>query len=525
MDVIDVAGNLAEDFSEYFSITDNTSPVISYFSIPDTIEWGIGTVMDIGVIASDNVEVTGLTLYYSTDDGAPWLPIVEDLYPVQGRPTYSWLIPDAPGECQLQVVVTDAVGLTATAYSDAFSIVIEYPRLIANLPEIKPNGDIYISFSQLMDSLDISAGAQVIGSVNGSYEIEGELSGYDATISTPDGFSSLDTLTLILSSSAWTNRFGYALDGNGDGAYDGNSIDNDTSHTFVSAAGDFDQNGILDFDDFDDFVIAWYSGNAEYELAPHLGEIPFISIQPDSLFNIFDLATFAAMWNWAAGISLSAPLTESFSYEEFISEQQGNDLSVVLPKSEFLASQTIIKYDPNLVQIVVADKGLAKVSSSTLSFVDVNPDSGFILITSSNLSESIEDQLNLTLIPSTKQRYSIEIAFQGSDMDANVIQKRTLVELLPIPTSFSLSQNYPNPFNASTTIEYGLPKNSDLSISIYDIRGRFVKDIYTGEQQSGYHLTQWNGLNDSGQGVASGLYFIVLNTPEYRVAKKALILK
>jgi hypothetical protein len=168
---------------------------------------------------------------------------------------------------------------------------------------------------------------------------------------------------------------------------------------------------------------------------------------------------------------------------------------------------------------------LAKVSSSALSMVDVNPDSGFILITSSHLSESNEDELNLRLIPETKQKYSIEIAFQASDMDADVIQKRTLVELLPIPTSFSLSQNYPNPFNASTTIEYGLPKNSDLSISIYDIRGRFVRDIYTGEKQAGYHVTHWNGSNDAGQNVASGLYFIVLHTPEYRVAKKALILK
>ena len=525
MDVMDVAGNLAEDYSEYFSITDNTSPTISFFSIPDTTEWGIGTVMDISVIATDNVEVTGLDLNYSTDEGATWIPIVDDLYPVQGRPTYSWLIPDVPGDCQVRAVVTDEVGLTATAYSDVFSIFIEYPRLIASLAEIKPNGHLHLQFSQLMDSLDISTGAQVIGSVFGSYEIEGELSGYDATISTPDGFVSLDTLQLVLNSSAWTNRYGYGLDGNGDGAYDGNSIDNDTSYTMVNAAGDYDQNGVINFDDFDDFVIAWNNSVSSYELAPHQGVIPYVSIQPDSSFDIYDLATFASMWNWAAGISLAAPLTESYPFEEFISEQSGNDLEVSVPLSNYVASQTIIKYDPSVVQIMVADDGLAKVSSSGLSMVDVNPDSGFILITSSHLTDSNDDDLNLKLIPDTKQRYSIEIAIQGSDMDANVIQKRSLVELLPIPTSFSLSQNYPNPFNASTTIEYGLPKDSDLSISIYDIRGRFVRDIYSGENQAGYHVTHWNGHNDQGQNVASGLYFIVLHTPEYRMARKALILK
>jgi len=482
-------------------------------------------VMDISVIATDNVEVTGLDLNYSTDEGATWIPIVDDLYPVQGRPTYSWLIPDVPGDCQVRAVVTDEVGLTATAYSDVFSIFIEYPRLIASLAEIKPNGHLHLQFSQLMDSLDISTGAQVIGSVFGSYEIEGELSGYDATISTPDGFVSLDTLQLVLNSSAWTNRYGYGLDGNGDGAYDGNSIDNDTSYTMVNAAGDYDQNGVINFDDFDDFVIAWNNSVSSYELAPHQGVIPYVSIQPDSSFDIYDLATFASMWNWAAGISLAAPLTESYPFEEFISEQSGNDLEVSVPLSNYVASQTIIKYDPSVVQIMVADDGLAKVSSSGLSMVDVNPDSGFILITSSHLTDSNDDDLNLKLIPDTKQRYSIEIAIQGSDMDANVIQKRSLVELLPIPTSFSLSQNYPNPFNASTTIEYGLPKDSDLSISIYDIRGRFVRDIYSGENQAGYHVTHWNGHNDQGQNVASGLYFIVLHTPEYRMARKALILK
>jgi hypothetical protein len=523
--VMDIAGNMSEDISEYFSISDNTSPSISYFSIPDTMDWGIGSLMDISVVAWDNVEITGLDLNYTTDSGESWWPIVEHLYPVQGRPTYSWLIPDIPGECQIQAVVTDAVGLTDTSYSEIFSIFVEYPQMIASHAEIRPDGDMHLMFSQLMDSLDIVSGTEVFGSVHGAYDITVSLSGFELTISSPLGFVSLDTLMIVLTSSLWTNSLGYGLDGNGDGQYDGNSIDNDTSNTIVTAAGDYDQNGVLDFDDFDDFVIAWNNDVSEYELAPHQGEVPFINIQPDSSFDIFDLATFASMWNWAAGISLSAPFTESYQYEEFISVQSGNELEVSLPLSDFVASQTIIKYDPSVVQILVADDALAKVSSSALSLVDVNPDSGLILITSSHLTDSNDDDLNLKLLPDTKQRYSIEIAFQGSDMDANVVQKRSLVELLPIPISFSLSQNYPNPFNASTTIEYGLPKNSDLSISIYDIRGRFVKDIFSGEQQAGYHLTHWDASDESGRNVASGLYFIVLNTPEYRVAKKALILK
>jgi uncharacterized protein (TIGR02145 family) len=524
--VTDVAGNTAEDVSGYFSVTDNTQPNILSFSIPDTTEWGIGSFLDISVVAMDNVEVIGLDIYYTIDAGESWSPVVVDLYPVQALPTYSWLIPDIPGDCQLQAIITDGVGLTDTSYSDIFSIFVVYPQIVENLPEIRPDGDLLIRFSQIMDSLDIPTATQVWGSVHGEYEIEGSLDGYDLIISSPDGFVSMDTIELILQSSGWTNSFGYGLDGNGNGIYEANGIDNDTSYILVTAAGDFDQNGVLNFDDFDDFVLAWSNDDSEYELYPHQGDIPFINIQADSSFDVFDLATFASMWNWAAGVSLAAPLTESYQYEEFLSEQSGNELEVLLPLSDLLASQTIIKYDPEEVQVSVADNGLAKVSSSGLSLVDVNPDSGFILITSSHLNDSDDDGgLHLKLIPETRQRYSIEIAFQGSDMDANVIQKRSLVELLPIPTSYSLSQNYPNPFNASTTIEYGLPSNTELNISIYDIRGRFVREIYSGDQLAGYHFTRWNAENAQGQNVASGLYFIVLNTPEFRVARKALILK
>ena len=523
--VTDVAGNTAEDVSGYFSITDNTQPNILSFSIPDTTEWGIGSFLDISVVATDNVEVIGLDIFYTIDAGESWSPVVVDLYPVQALPTYSWLIPDIPGDCQLQAIITDGVGLTDTSYSDIFSIIVVYPQIVENLSEIRPDGDLHIRFSQIMDSLDIPSATQVWGSVHGEYQIEGSLDGYDLIISSPAGFVSLDTIMLVLSSSAWTNSFGYGLDGNGDGIYGGDNVDNDTSYTAITAAGDFDQNGVLNFDDFDDFVFAWTNEDSEYELYPHQGDIPFINIQPDSSFDVFDLATFASMWNWAAGVSLSAPLTDQFPIEEFESEQNGNLLTILPNYDDYRASQTIVKYDPELVSISVGNDNLNKVSANGLSIVNISPDSGFIMITSSHLTGEPQEVLQLNLAPTTRHKYSLEIAVQGSDMDANVIQKRSLVELLPIPTSYSLSQNYPNPFNASTTIEYGLPSNTELNISIYDIRGRFVKEIFTGNQLAGYHFTQWNADNDQGQNVASGLYFIVLNTPEYRVARKALILK
>ncbi len=526
IEVQDLAANTNCAYSDYFTITDNTSPIIAYFSILDTLNFGIGSRMDIMVAASDNVEITGLDLNYSVDDGATWIAIVQGLYPIWGRPTYSWLIPDIPGPCQIQAIVTDAVGLTDSSYSGLFNIVVEYPRLVAHLPQIRPSDDLRLRFSQVMDdSLGLSLGTQVTGSVGGSYEIKGSFDGHDIIISSQAGFVALDTLRLVLSATEWANVFGYGLDGNGNGVYDGSPLDNDTAFTIVSAAGDYDQNGLLDFDDFSVFVIVWNNNITKYELAPHSGELPFISIQPDSSFDIFDLATFASMWNWSVGINPVSPQIGAYDIVDFAATQDGNHLSVDLGIDDYMAAQTIVKYDPHIVSVSVADPGLAKVSLNSMVLVDANPDSGYITITSSRLSGEIEDQLQLLLTPKTRQKYSIEIAVQGSDEDRNVTQKRSVVDLIPIPTTYSLSQNYPNPFNSSTTLEYGLPKRSELNISIFDIRGRYLKEIYSGHQQSGYYSIQWDGTDEFGQGLASGLYFIVLNTPEHQVARKALILK
>lgn len=521
----DLSGNKASAFSEYFAIRDNTHPNISHLSVMDSIAWGIGSTMDIGVIASDNVEVTGLDLNYSIDAGDTWQLIVADLYPVAGRPTYRWLIPDVPGECRIQAVVVDAVGLSDTSYSNEFEIVIQYPELIASFDRIKPNMDLPFAFNQHINLNDGISGVNVTGSVQGEYEISVEISGNEATITSEEGFVSLDTLMVVLSADHWQNSFGYGLDGNHNGTFEGSPLDNDTSYTMVSIAGDYDQNSLLDFEDFDDFVTAWRNEAPDYELYPHLGDIPHISIQPDSSFDVFDLATFASMWNWAAGVFFTAPQLESFPYGEFESVQDGNVLSVALPTGEYNSSQTIIKYDPAEVAITTTDQSLNKVSISQLSMTNEYPDSGYIIITSSQSIGEQSQELLLGLAPTTKKKYTIEVAVQGSYGQSEFVKKRGEIELLPIPTTFSLTQNYPNPFNASTTIEYGLPIQSDMSLSVYDIRGRFIREIYTGEQQAGYHFAQWNGMNDYGEVVASGLYFIVLNTPEIRIARKALILK
>ncbi len=89
-----------------------------------------------------------------------------------------------------------------------------------------------------------------------------------------------------------------------------------------------------------------------------------------------------------------------------------------------------------------------------------------------------------------------------------------------IPVAYGLPQNYPNPFNASTVIRYNLPTASDITISIYDIRGRKVETLVQGEQQAGYHQIIWDASDHS-----SGMYFYKIQAGKYAETRKMVLLK
>lgn len=76
-----------------------------------------------------------------------------------------------------------------------------------------------------------------------------------------------------------------------------------------------------------------------------------------------------------------------------------------------------------------------------------------------------------------------------------------------LPTVYALLQNYPNPFNPTTTIRYELPRRSKVELHIYNILGQHVATLAREEQDAGRYLIQWNGRNDAGLQVSSGVYF------------------
>ena len=105
------------------------------------------------------------------------------------------------------------------------------------------------------------------------------------------------------------------------------------------------------------------------------------------------------------------------------------------------------------------------------------------------------------------------------------IQSQSPDGTVAIPRRFSLSQNYPNPFNSSTQFLINLPIDEEVNFRLYDILGRSVKNIHSGALSAGNHRFSWNGKNDTGYLVSSGIYYATFSTPTFHKTIKLTLLK
>jgi len=93
------------------------------------------------------------------------------------------------------------------------------------------------------------------------------------------------------------------------------------------------------------------------------------------------------------------------------------------------------------------------------------------------------------------------------------------------PLEFSVGQNYPNPFNPSTMIQYALPHDAEVNLLIYNVLGQKVKILVNEFQTAGFKSVEWDGKDDRGSVVATGIYFYKLKAGEFIQTKKMVMLK
>ncbi|MBD3181396.1 S8 family serine peptidase [Candidatus Poribacteria bacterium] len=118
----------------------------------------------------------------------------------------------------------------------------------------------------------------------------------------------------------------------------------------------------------------------------------------------------------------------------------------------------------------------------------------------------------------------------NGDIRLQIINSDEVLASEKLPENFGVFQNYPNPFNPETWIPYQLSEVTNVNITIYDSTGRMVRSLYLGERLPGYYINKskaayWDGKNEAGEAVSSGIYFYSIKAGSYSETKKMLMAK
>jgi hypothetical protein len=137
----------------------------------------------------------------------------------------------------------------------------------------------------------------------------------------------------------------------------------------------------------------------------------------------------------------------------------------------------------------------------------------------------------VVLPDSTQNKYVFVTAkdFNGNESEESNRELNPLVTGVDdggnVPVRTTLHQNVPNPFNPTTTIRFELATAADVTLRIYDVSGRLVRTLVDESMPQARHDVTWNGLNDAGAQVASGVYFYRLTAGDFMQVRKMTILK
>jgi hypothetical protein len=197
----------------------------------------------------------------------------------------------------------------------------------------------------------------------------------------------------------------------------------------------------------------------------------------------------------------------------------------VLTTPEFDASTV----DPLSISLAGAEVRVKGKSGNAGSMEDVDGDGDLDMVLQVyNEMELVEGSTEATLtgltldgIPIEGTDHIIIVPFEPGKTLSD--DKKDFVQA--VPTEFILEQNYPNPFNPETMISYGIPEESYVTITIYNVMGVQVMTLVNGQQKAGYHTVTWSGKNKQGEVVPGGLYLCRIQAGSYNKTIRMLLLK
>jgi hypothetical protein len=225
---------------------------------------------------------------------------------------------------------------------------------------------------------------------------------------------------------------------------------------------------------------------------------------------------------------------DEIAYVDLLTDYENSQLKLDIEYSGPVRGlQFELSYDPQMV-ILEAPSLMEIQENVILSYVVKEP--GILKVIAADIDGgAIERSENTILnIPmefrgqarDVSQVSMDEIALAGANGDlVKYIARTSHSEVNMIPASFALHQNYPNPFNPKTEIRFDLPEEGMVELAIYNLMGQKIRTLTSNHMTPGYHAIVWDGTNDIGSQVATGMYFYSLSSRTFHSTKKMLYLK
>ena len=299
--------------------------------------------------------------------------------------------------------------------------------------------------------------------------------------------------------------------------------------------GDLDGDGFLNILDVTRFIeIMTETGNP-----PTFDELGLMDMNGDGNHNILDIVMLIEYVLDMGGLAKDNPIIEDISMiippTTLNNTLEWQNIPVTTDCFEMISGfQIDLLFDASIVELGVPV--LAEGNENVGVFTSINE--GVMRVLAIDLTGGLID-LASGLLMNVPVQVIDETATGSLDFSVEdliisgpggiQIVAQCLVSIidigLPAPTEFSLKQNFPNPFNPTTSIRYDIAETANAQLIIYNMLGQEVRTLVSGKQDVGYYEVSWNGLNDAGQPVATGIYIYHLQAGHYSKTMKMAFIK
>jgi hypothetical protein len=351
---------------------------------------------------------------------------------------------------------------------------------------------------------------------------------------------------------SWS-RVGYICgDASGDGVIDISDVVYLINYLFVGGpapvplgAGDANSDGVVDVSDVVYLINYLFAGgpHPSAPVSPESGlelykdkapaQIGFSSpvISKDGIFIVPVIGKFDVD---LAGVQLEikydpekitllepALTSKTEGLSIYSSSNGSRNLQIALTQAKACGYKSIQKIDSlRSLQVGILDPtGKHQISAGTNALVNLRMKGSDLSSRFASLTTSLEITKAI-LVDRGAQKIPVQIVAKMKESEEEFGGEKSA-----IPQEFSLSQNYPNPFNPETEISYALPRDCYVKLAIYNIAGRKVNTLVDECQSAGYKTIHWNGRDDQGKKIASGIYFYKLQAGDFCQSKKMMLIK